>query len=290
MSFTIALAGKGGTGKTTTAALVVRALRELGARDVLAVDADPNSTLHEALGVEVERSVGEITEELHAVRRGNARRDEQGCLARAEHPPLCRGETRSSTCSRWVARRASGCYCYANNLVRGCIDSLSRGYEYVVMDNEAGLEHLSRRTTRNVEALLIVSDPSVRGIRTAGRLDELANELEIDVGERYLVVNRAEDPLDPALQRAAEETGLTMLGDSPRRSPRSPNATWTATGLFDLPDASPALVAVRDMVRASRRRPRRPHAHSDSRHRRNEWQHASSTARRSRSASARTSR
>ncbi len=141
----------------------------------------------------------------------------------------------------------SGCYCYANNLVRGCIDSLSRGYQYVVMDNEAGLEHLSRRTTRNVQALLIVSDPSVRGIRTAGRLDELANELDIDVGERYLIVNRADDPLDPALQRAAEETGLTMLGTVPDDREIA-QCDLEGTGLFDLPDTSPALIAVRDMV------------------------------------------
>jgi CO dehydrogenase maturation factor len=93
----------------------------------------------------------------------------------------------------------SGCYCYANNLVRGCIDDLQQGYQYVVMDNEAGLEHLSRRTTRDVDVLLMVADPSVRGIRTAATLNALADELKIAVGARYLVVNRAEQPLDPAL-------------------------------------------------------------------------------------------
>ena len=85
--------------------------------------------------------------------------------------------------------------------MRGCIDDLQRSYEYVVMDNEAGLEHLSRRTTRDVDLLLIVSDPSVRGIRTAGTLNQLADELKIAVGARYLLVNRGTEPLDPAADR-----------------------------------------------------------------------------------------
>jgi CO dehydrogenase maturation factor len=246
MSFTIALAGKGGTGKTTIAALCVRGLRELGVKDVLAVDADPNSTLHEALGAEVERSVGEITEEL---------------LQNAEQTPggMSKDAWLELHVNRYVVEASefdllsmgrpegAGCYCYANNLVRGCIDGLSRGYDYVVMDNEAGLEHLSRRTTRNVDALMIVSDPSVRGIRTATRLDELVSELDIGVGARYLIVNRGEESLDPALIAEIESTGLEFLGVVPHDE-GIVRCDLDGSGLFALPLDSEALTTLKRML------------------------------------------
>ncbi len=246
MPFTIALAGKGGTGKTTAAALSVRALRELGARAVLAVDADPNATLHEALGVEVERSVAEITAELMGsdeATPGGMSKDawmelyvNRYIVETAEFDLLSMGRP-----------EGAGCYCYANNLVRGCIEGLSRGYEYIVMDNEAGLEHLSRRTTRDVDALLIVSDPSVRGIRTAHRLDVLASELDIGIGARYLVINRTRGPLDPALVREAEATGLPLLGTIPHDD-AIVRSDLDGVGLFSLPPNSTALSAMKDMI------------------------------------------
>ena len=246
MAFTIALAGKGGTGKTTTAALIVRALREMGVRSVLAVDADPNACLHEALGTEVERSVGEITEEM------------------LEHPDANPGGMSKDAwlelnIQRYVVEErefdllsmgrpeGSGCYCYANNLVRGCMEDLQKSYEYVVMDNEAGLEHLSRRTTRDVDLLLIVADPSVRGIRTAGTLNELADELKIAVGARYLLINRGTEPLDPALVAAAAATNVPLLGVVPGDEGVT-RADLTGCGVFDLPEDSPALSVVRDLL------------------------------------------
>ena len=247
MAFTIAFAGKGGTGKTTLAALAVRALRELGARSVLAVDADPNSTLHEALGVEVERSVGEITEEMledaATAMPGGMTKDawleynmQRYVVEAREFDLLSMGRP-----------EGAGCYCYANNLVRGCIDDLQRSYEYVVMDNEAGLEHLSRRTTRDVDLLLFVSDPAIRGIRTIGRLSELADELKIVVGGRFMIVNRTDGPLDPALERAVFETGVPLLGTVPADQGIT-FCDLEGNGLFELPDDSPALVAVKAMI------------------------------------------
>jgi len=249
MAFTIALAGKGGTGKTTTAALTVRALRELGAKTVLAVDADPNATLHEALGVEVECSVGEITEEM---------------LNSAEATPggMSKDAWMEYHIQRYVVENSefdllsmgrpegAGCYCYANNLIRGCVDDLSRSYAYVVMDNEAGLEHLSRRTTRDVDVLLIVSDPSLRGVRTAQRLSELADELKIGIGARYLVINRAAPWLDPALVSAIEQSGLELLGVVPTDE-NIATCDLGGQGLFDLPEDSAALACVKDMIRAA---------------------------------------
>ena len=217
-----------------------------GSCTVLAVDADPNSTLHEALGVEVERSVGEITEEM---------------LKSTEATPggMSKDAWMEYNIQRYVVERSefdllsmgrpegSGCYCYANNLIRGCIDDLSRSYSHIVMDNEAGLEHLSRRTTRDVDVLMIVSDASIRGVRTAQRLSELADELDITIGARYLVINRASTPLDPALQAAAEQSGLDVLGVVP--SDENITACDLAgKGLFDLPEDSPALAEVRRMI------------------------------------------
>lgn len=247
MAFTIALAGKGGTGKTTIAALTVRALKELGARSVLAVDADPNSTLHEALGVEVERSVGEITEQMledaSSAMPGGMTKDawleynvQRFVVEASQFDLLSMGRP-----------EGAGCYCYANNLVRGCIDDLQRSYEYVVMDNEAGLEHLSRRTTRDVDLLLFVSDAAVRGIRTIGRLSDLADELKIVVGQRYLVVNRADGALDPALNLAISEANVPLLGTVPADEGIT-RCDLQGAGLFDLSADSAALSAVRDMI------------------------------------------
>jgi CO dehydrogenase maturation factor len=246
MAFTIALAGKGGTGKTTTAALIVRALRDAGARSVLAVDADPNACLHESLGLEVERSVGEITEEMLAAPDANP-----GGMSKDAWLELNINryvvESRGVDLLSMGRPEGSGCYCYANNLVRGAIDDLSRGYEYLVMDNEAGLEHLSRRTTRDVDLLLMVADPAVRGIRTAASLSALADELKVAVGARYLIVNRAHEPLDGALLAAIDDTGVTLLGVVPPDE-NVTRADLSGRGLFDIPDDSPALVAVRTLI------------------------------------------
>lgn len=249
MAFTIALAGKGGTGKTTTAALIVRALSELGARSVLAVDADPNACLHDSLGETVERSVGEITEELLAA--NGAQPDGMPKDVWIEYN-INRYLVESNRFDLLSMGRpeGSGCYCYANNLVRSAIDSLSRSYDYVVMDNEAGLEHLSRRTTRNVDMLLCVADPAVRGIRTAATLSQLADELKVVVGSRYLVINRGAEPLDPALERAVAETGLPLLGVIPADDGVA-RCDLEGSGLFDLPDDSPALAKVRSMIAAA---------------------------------------
>jgi CO dehydrogenase maturation factor len=246
MAFTIALAGKGGTGKTTTAALIVRALRDLGASSVLAVDADPNACLHDSLGVEVERSVGEITESMLGDPDANP-----GGMSKAEwveyNIQRYLVETRDFDLLSMGRPEGSGCYCYANNLVRGAMDALSRGYEYVVMDNEAGLEHLSRRTTRNVDLLLLVADPAVRGVRTAETLNQLADELEIAVGSRYVIINRTSEPLHPALQEAVAETGLPLLGVVPSDEGIALN-DLNGASLFELPADSPALARVRDMI------------------------------------------
>jgi CO dehydrogenase maturation factor len=246
MAYTIALAGKGGTGKTTIGALVVRALFDMGAGTVLAVDADPNACLHEGLGVTVERSVGEITEEMLA----NANTNPGGMSKDAWLEYNIQRyvvEARQFDLLSMGRPEGAGCYCYSNNLVRGCVDNLSRGYDYVVLDNEAGLEHLSRRTTRDVDLLLMVADPAVRGVRTAATLSDLADELDIAVGARHLVVNRAPGALNPALLDVIRETGVPLLGIVPT-DPGIVGIDLDGRGVFDLPDDSPALAAVKRLL------------------------------------------
>jgi len=246
MAYTIALAGKGGTGKTTVASLIVRALDEMGAKSVLAVDADPNACLHEGLGVDVERSVGEITEEMleNANSNPNGMSKDAWMEYNVQRYVV---ETRHFDLLSMGRPEGAGCYCYANNLVRACVDDLAQGYSYVVLDNEAGLEHLSRRTTRDVDLLLVVADPAVRGIRTAATLSALADELKIAVGARYLIVNRAEEPLADALIAAIDSAGVPLLGTVP---PDDGIATidLEGTGVFDLPDDSAALAAVKRLL------------------------------------------
>jgi len=249
MAYTIALAGKGGTGKTTVASLIVRALHEMGAKSVLAVDADPNACLHEGLGVDVERSVGEITEEMleNANSNPNGMSKDAWLEYNVQRYVV---ETRRFDLLSMGRPEGAGCYCYANNLVRGCVDDLSRGYAYVVLDNEAGLEHLSRRTTRDVDLLLVVADPAVRGIRTAATLSALADELKIAVGSRHLIVNRTLEPLDDALVAAIDTAGVPLLGTIPPDEGISA-IDLAGTGVFDLPDDSAALDAVKRLLEAA---------------------------------------
>lgn len=215
MTFTIAVAGKGGAGKTTFAGLVVRYLLTRGKKPVLAVDADPNSNLHEVLGVAPTTSVGDICEDmLGTVQSGDSlgmdketwmQYQIQGVLVESagfDLLPMGRPE-------------GPGCYCYANSLIRRYVDVLQSNYPYVVMDNEAGMEHLSRRTTRNLDLLVIMTDPSVRGIRTVGRINELADELDLEIKSRAVVVNRVEDAMDERLMGEIEKLGLTVAGTVP---------------------------------------------------------------------------
>lgn len=246
MAFTIALAGKGGTGKTTLSALLVRAIGEAHLGSILAVDADPNATLHEALGVEVERSIGEITEEMLS-----AVESLPGGMTKHEwleyNIQLFVVEADGFDLIQMGRPEGAGCYCYANSIVRSCMDALQDSYDFVVMDNEAGLEHLSRRTTREADVLLLVSDPSLRGTRTAARLSALADELSIGVDRRYIVYNRAEEPLDDAIVTAAAQAGLEIAGVIPPDQGIS-ECDLAGLGLFDLAADSQALSAVRGML------------------------------------------
>ncbi len=246
MGKVIAMAGKGGTGKTTLSALIIRYLKKKGAGPVLAVDADPSCNLPEALGLSVKQSLGCAREEFF---------DTKGKL-----PPGLTKETylemklheilvESQGLDLLVMGRPEGpgCYCYANNILRHHLDRLVKNYPFVVMDNEAGMEHLSRRTTQGVDHLLFLSDYSIKGIRTVGKIRELIDELKLSIKEKHLVVDRAPEDLDPDFSREIQRQGLDLLATVPP-DPFISEYEMKGKPLLDLPDESPAVRVVAGMM------------------------------------------
>lgn len=212
MTTTIAIAGKGGTGKTTLAGLLVRYLiQQRPGKKVLAIDADPSSNLHLVLGLPLTQTVGDIREESRAgVGPGQARTD---WLSYAVRMAVEEGD--DFDLLAMGRPEGQGCYCAANHMLRSIMDGINAGYDYVVMDNEAGMEHLSRRTTRDVDHLLLVSDGSLRGLAAAEAMVALSQELEINVRNTYLVINRVMGDLPPALRTKAEALGVPLLAVLP---------------------------------------------------------------------------
>ncbi len=248
MTVTIAVAGKGGTGKTTIAGLLVRRLVERGLRPILAIDADPASNLNTVLDMTLERTVGDIREDTSEKARagqldaGVAKAD---LLDYEINASLVEGE--DVDLLAMGRPEGPGCYCAANTMLRTIVDRIAGAYECVVIDNEAGLEHLSRRTTRDVDVLLIVSDPTVRGLTTAGRIVELIGELRTKVGRHYLVINRAPDRLAPELEEIIALYGLNLLATLPDDHQV---AEFDAVGkpLVDLPETSAVAAGVDEIA------------------------------------------
>jgi len=212
MAFTIALSGKGGSGKTTVAALTVRDIAERTGHAVLAVDADSNATLGLALGVSVERTVAEIRED--AIERrlvASPGMDKRRAIEYAIHHSL--GEHSGFDLLTMGRPEGPKCYCYVNHLLRAYLDGVSSDYAFVVIDNEAGMEHLSRRTTNDVDVLVVVSEPTMVGLRSAARVLEAAASLPITVRRSVLVLNRVR-PAGPsdAVRKAVEDLGVPLSG------------------------------------------------------------------------------
>jgi len=208
----IAVSGKGGTGKTLVSSLLIKALsgREM---DILAIDADPDSNLPEALGVDVHKTVGDVREELKedtAKGRIPTGMNKWDILDYKIMESII--ETPNFDLLVMGRPEGSGCYCAVNNMLRRIIENLSSNYDVIVIDTEAGLEHLSRRTTQNVDVMLVVTDKSKRGILTAQRIGQLAEELEIKFQELYLVLNRVNTENKEEVLKKAKETGLEMVG------------------------------------------------------------------------------
>jgi len=214
MAFVIALAGKGGTGKTTIAGLAVRYIIEKKKKPVLAVDADSNNCLNEVLGVDVHATIGSLREDSLQTIRSGADRPGGMSMEQLFDYQVQQSIIESKGFDLMVMGRPEGpgCYCAANNIIRKYTDKLSETYPYVVIDNEAGMEHLSRRTTHKVDVLLIISDPSMRGIHTAKRINGIVDELKLEVGKRVVIINRISGNEGEDLRRMAEELGLNVAG------------------------------------------------------------------------------
>lgn len=211
MTMTIAFAGKGGTGKTTISALLIKSLIERSKGPILAIDADPAANLHLALGMEKPYTIGQIREDMSRVAQAG-----QLGVSISRHEYLTREIMMSLEEGDKIdllsmgRPEGQGCYCAINHLLREIIDDLNKHYPYVVIDNEAGMEHISRRTTRDVDFLLLVTDPTIRGVKTAGEMVRLAEEVEVNVNEIKLIMNRAKGELSAPLKGAIDELGLEI--------------------------------------------------------------------------------
>jgi CO dehydrogenase maturation factor len=241
----VAITGKGGTVKTTVASILIRYLKNNGRTPVLAVDADPDSNLPYALGMTDEKTLSTI---------GRTRQDffdSKGDVP-AGMPKEAFLELRLSQAlveakdvDLMVMGRpeGAGCYCYINNVLRKHLEILGKNYPYVIIDNEAGLEHLSRRTAQDIDFLIIVSDYSLNGLRASVRIRDLADEMKLTIGKTMLVVNDAPQDMSSQFMAEVEKTGLTVLGFVPADA-TVPAYDIEKRPLVDLPDATPAVAAV----------------------------------------------
>jgi CO dehydrogenase maturation factor len=243
---TIAISGKGGSGKSTLSALIIRWLGDQGMGPILAVDADSNVNLNDLLGVRLEETVGAIREELkrsaHKIPGGMTK---QEFLEYKIHASLI--ETRNFDLVAMGRPEGPGCYCYANNLLRDILRTLSENYQFVVIDNEAGMEHLSRRTVQNIDFLLIVSDPSPRGVLAAGKISRLLFELDTRVGEKHLILNRVRGNIPEKLKKMIEEENLDLFSSLPEDD-KLLHMDQAGVPIWKIARDSPASQAVHGMM------------------------------------------
>lgn len=243
MPIQIAVAGKGGTGKTTFTALLIRYLISRNKGPILAVDADPNANLDEALGLSVEQTISELlanTKNPGAIPFGMTQETYieyqlQASLVESQNVDML----------VMGGPEGPGCYCFPNNLLRKYMDTLGKNYNYVVMDNEAGLEHISRRVSDDIDHMFVISDTSARSVRSAGRVHQLVQSLKASVRNIYLVLTKSQEAADiDELKAEIEKTGLTVIGVIPF-DPEVARFDLIGRALFDLPENSQAVQAVK---------------------------------------------
>jgi len=240
MGYTIAIAGKGGTGKTTIAAFIVRIIKEKKLGSILAVDADPNSNLAESLGIKLKETIGEIIDDIaHHPEKVPSGMPKDRFIEYQIQTAISEGD--GFDLLAMGRPEGPGCYCYANNVLRNIIGKFINDYDYVVIDNEAGLEHLSRRTTRSADAMLVVSDATVVGLRAAKRIAELTKELAIKTKKNLLVINRYEGDMD---KRLTKDIGLNYLGSIPQDS-QVTKISLNGSSLMKLKDQAASISAMR---------------------------------------------
>ena len=248
---TIAVAGKGGVGKTTTCGMLIDYLCKKNKGPVLVVDADANANLNEVLGVEVETSLGQIREEMAqaelkgTIPSGMTKADyaefkfNSALIEDDDFDMLVMGRT-----------QGKGCYCYVNGVLKSQVDKYAKNYSYIVMDNEAGLEHVARGTLPHVDTMLLISDCSRRGVQAVARIAEMIDEMGLHPGQMGLIVNRAPNGvLDDGIRAEIEKHGLKLFGVLPQDEAVY-RCDCEGTPSAKLPDTDPVKVALRGILQS----------------------------------------
>ena len=245
--FTIVVAGKGGTGKTLVSSLLVRDQRKHGV--VLAIDADPDSNLPETLGVEAINTVGHVREAVLSYK-----------TRRTENSPATAEQLFEQKVMESIAEQddfdllvmgrgeGEGCYCAINHILRAIIDTQIRNYPTVIIDSEAGLEHISRRTARDVDVMLVVTDASARGMHTAQRVVELGQELKVDFGRVLVIANKVTDETRPIVAQKAEESNLDLIGFLPF-DPKVTENDALGLPIWELTDDRPVVTSCTEVFK-----------------------------------------
>ena len=246
---TIAVAGKGGVGKTTTCGMLIDYLCKKGNGPVLVVDADANSNLNEVLGVEVETSLGAIREEMAqaelkgTIPAGMTKADyadfkfNSAIIEEDDFDMLVMGRT-----------QGKGCYCYVNGVLKTQVDKYAKNYSYIVMDNEAGLEHVARGTLPRVDTMLLISDCSRRGIQAVARIAEMVREMNLNPTKMGLIVNRAPNGvLDDGVKAEIEKHGLELFGVLPHDEAVY-RCDCDGEPSANLPDSDPMKLALKGVM------------------------------------------
>ena len=240
----IAVAGKGGTGKTTFTALVLREVVNTKKAAILAVDADPNANLNEALGLDLQATIAEAVDSVKANDVPTGMTKEAFIEWKLSQSLV---ETKYVDLLVLGVPHGQGCYCYPNDLLRRHLDGLRENYDYVVTDNEAGLEHLSRQVVQDINHFFIISDASARSIRSAGRVKQIVDNLHTKVHNIYLVVTKVMEAGIDDLMEEIQATGLELVGTIPY-DPLVAEFDLKGKPLYDLPEDSKAVVAVKEIV------------------------------------------
>jgi len=246
LSYNIAVAGKGGSGKTTLTSLIIRYLKNTGTGPILAVDADANANLGESLGLTVQKTVGQILDEF----QGDKINIPPG-MTKELYLDFKLNEilVESQGIDLLTMGRGEGpeCYCYPNVILKKFADTLAGNYAYTVMDNEAGMEHLSRRTTQDIDVLLLVSNHSVKGVRTIGRIIELVSSLKLRVKTQMAVISIAPNKLDPLVEAELDRQGIKLATIIPEDDEVF-RYDLELRSMLELPDTSRAVQTVRDLM------------------------------------------
>lgn len=254
MAHVIAVAGKGGVGKTTLSGMLIQSMCRMGKTPILAVDADANSNLNEVLGVEVEMTLGDVREEIaqEEGRRPEDRKIPAG-MSKADYAEIMfqRALVEDDDFDLLVMGRTQGkgCYCYVNGLLQSQLQRLLPNYRYMLVDNEAGMEHISRGILPRVDTILLVSDCSRRGVQAAGRIAELTRECNMNPKTMGLIVNRAPGGrLNEGTLEEIQKQGLTLLGVVPHDD-QVYEFDCDGEPTVNLPENSPVRLALNEIIK-----------------------------------------